>query len=474
MDNILFVDIETKNLSLFKDAFSKYYRVFVASTASEAFFCVKNIDIQVVIISGYHFGSETSLDAIKIISEENQDIVFIIMLYPCEMDLINHDIEGVDIFRLIKKPWKEDELIIDINNALEKYHFVKWNSQLLIGLERQNAELLKLKKKLEEENDYLRTEIKTSKNFENIISENEGFLNILNKIEQIADSDAPVLVTGETGTGKELIARAVHNLSERRNSAFICVNCAAIPETLFESEMFGHEKGAFTGAVSSRKGKFELAKDGTLFLDELGEVPLSVQPKLLRAIQDNTIERVGGQTTVRLNLRIICATNKNLRKEVEEGKFRSDLYFRINVFPVELPPLRKRVDDIPLLARYFIAKFSRKYNKKITKLQKKDMDRLTQYHWPGNIRELENVIERAVITANSNKIKITEVLPEEEEKPAQTLKLVEVEKKHILTILKKTSWKISGPGGAAELLDINRNTLVSRMKRLNISRQSAY
>jgi transcriptional regulator with GAF, ATPase, and Fis domain len=371
----------------------------------------------------------------------------------------------------MQKPWLEQELIIDINNALERYKFLKQNKQLLVNLEAQNAELTKLKQLLEDENTYLKTEIKTVKNFEYIISEDEVVLQILQKIEQIAASDAPVLITGETGTGKELIARAVHDVSDRSSAPFICVNCAAIPEALFESELFGHEKGAFTGAIAAKKGKFELAQNGTLFLDEIGELPMNMQVKLLRAIQEKSIERVGGSNTIKLNIRIVSATNLNLEVQVKENKFRSDLFYRLNVFPIELPPLRKRRNDIPLLLNFFLNKYNKKYHTRIKVIPNKIIAKLKSYDWPGNIREFENTIERAVITSKNDQLNIEYLIPTENiDEETVSEKMEDVERNHILNVLEKCSWKVSGTDSASERLGLNRTTLLSRMKKLNISK----
>jgi transcriptional regulator with GAF, ATPase, and Fis domain len=295
-------------------------------------------------------------------------------------------------------------------------------------------------------------------------------LQILEKIEQIAESESPVLIMGETGTGKELIARAVHDISNRSTAPFICVNCAAIPEPLFESELFGHEKGAFTGAIATKKGKFELAQNGTLFLDEIGELPLSMQVKLLRAIQEKCIERVGGTHAINLDIRIVTATNVNLELMVNDKSFRSDLFYRLNVFPIHLPPLRERRNDVPILINFFLNKYNKKYHKQIIAVSNKTISSLKLYDWPGNVRELENTIERGVIISKDNQLNVENLIPrgsDDGEKASE--KMEEVERNHIINVLDKCSWRVSGPGGASDRLGLNRTTLLSRMKKLDIT-----
>lgn len=263
----------------------------------------------------------------------------------------------------------------------------------------------------------------------------------------------------------------MHDVSNRSKAPFISVNCAAIPETLFESELFGHEKGAFTGAIATKKGKFELAQNGTLFLDEIGELPLNMQAKLLRAIQEKNIDRVGGTQPIELNIRIVAATNVDLELKVADKNFRSDLFYRLNVFPIILPPLRKRINDIPILLNFFLIKYNKKYHKEINVISNKAIALLKSYEWPGNIRELENIIERAVITAKDNKLNVEYLIPggnNDDEKASE--KMEDVERNHIINILDKCSWKVSGPDGASERLGLNRTTLLSRMKKLNITK----
>ena len=335
-------------------------------------------------------------------------------------------------------------------------------------------EIRALKEKLEAENNYLQEEIKINHNFGEIITQSEAFKEVLINIEQVAETNTTVLVTGESGTGKELIARSIHKLSRRCNRPIIKVNCAALPPNLIESELFGHEKGAFTGALSKKKGRFELADKGTLFLDEIGEMPIDLQAKLLRVLQEGEFEPVGSGLTKKVDVRIIAATNRNLQKEVEKGNFREDLYYRLNVFPIHCIPLRDRKEDIPLLVRHFCNKFETKVGKKITNIPQKVINQLQAYDFPGNIRELENFVERAIIISKKGKLEIGDWVPKSTTKKLskKMLTLDEVQKNHIIEALKLTNWRISGEKGAAKLLGIKPTTLESRMKKLNISRSS--
>lgn len=311
--------------------------------------------------------------------------------------------------------------------------------------------------------------------FEQIIGASPALEAVLQQVECVAPTDSTVLIEGETGTGKELIARAVHNLSLRCGRPFIKLNCAAIPFDLLESELFGHERGAFTGAVAQRTGRFELADKGTLLLDEVGDIPLGLQPKLLRVLQERELERLGGGRTHRVDVRLVAATNQDLASMVERNQFREDLYYRLNVFPIHVPPLRERRKDIPLLVEHFVRHFSQRMNKRIDTVTSETMQALTRYDWPGNIRELQNVIERAVILSPGPELKaqvqdlnIRVCAPQNGSH--QTLQ--QAERTHILAILKETNWVLSGPNGAATRLGMNRSTLQFRMKKLGIMRAS--
>ncbi len=349
--------------------------------------------------------------------------------------------------------------------------------------------------RLAAENIYLREEIKSVHNFEEIVGQSPALLDVLEKVNRVAKTDATVLITGETGTGKELIARAIHSASHRHHKPLIKVNCAALPGGLIESELFGHEKGAFSGAISRRAGRFELANGGTIFLDEIGELPTDLQVKLLRVLQEREFELVGGTDPIKVDVRVIAATNRDLVKLIREGKFREDLFYRLNVFPIALPPLRERRGDVPLLVKSLVARFAARVGMRIESVGKLTMDRLTGYRWPGNVRELENVLERAVILSNGPTLEIDPelfasvladrrtgseppaMLPSESEVPAagaakarQPESLESNTRKHILAALERSNWVIDGPHGAAKVLALHPNTLRSRMKKLGIVR----
>jgi transcriptional regulator with GAF, ATPase, and Fis domain len=351
----------------------------------------------------------------------------------------------------------------DPSGAYTRTMFVDITEQVL--MEREKA-------RLEAANVYLQEEIKTEHNFEEIIGTSVPIKKVLQAIEKVAATDATVLVTGETGTGKELIARAIHHLSHRKDGVLVKVNCAAIPAGLIESELFGHEKGAFTGALTRKIGRFELADKATIFLDEVGEIPLELQTKLLRVLQEGEFERLGSNKTVKVNVRVIAATNRDLEKEVREGRFRSDLFYRLKVFPIVLPPLRERTQDIPLLLTYFVKKYGANLGKKIESVPASAMEGLKRYAWPGNIRELEHVIERAVILSQGAELELGDWLPKSAA-PAgngSASTLEEVERAHIAAVLGQTNWRVSGDKGAAKILGLNPTTLEARMKKLGIER----
>ncbi len=342
------------------------------------------------------------------------------------------------------------------------------------ALERALAEVEGLKNRLYQENLYLQQEIQLNHNFEEIIGDSNALKKTLSRIEQVAGTDATVLVTGETGVGKELFARAIHHLSTRAERPLVKVNCAALPSTLIESELFGHEKGSFTGATSQRIGRFELAHDGTIFLDEIGELPLELQAKLLRVLQEGELERVGGSRTVCVDVRVIAATNRDLMKAVWSGAFRNDLYYRLNVFPVAIAPLRERKSDIPQLVAHFVKKFASKLGKEITQIPDHTQAALQEYDWPGNIRELENIIERGVILSRAGVLCVDEALEmrSPEPVPAPERRTLEaVERAYIVGVLEQTGWRIEGSDGAALILGLHPNTLRSRMKKLGIEKK---
>ncbi|SFD75027.1 Transcriptional regulator containing GAF, AAA-type ATPase, and DNA-binding Fis domains [Chitinophaga sp. CF118] len=344
-------------------------------------------------------------------------------------------------------------------------------------IEKQLQEISHYKQQLEEENLYLQEERNVAYNFSEIVGSGTEMQKIFQLVSQVAAADSTVLLLGETGTGKELIARAIHMASPRKNKLMIKVNCAALPASLIESELFGHERGSFTGASDQRIGKFELANNSTLFLDEIGELPLELQVKLLRVLQEKEIERVGGRKSIKVNVRIIAATNRNLQKEVDAGKFRADLFYRLNVFPITLPPLRNRKEDIPVLTAHFIARYSRNAGKKMMTLSPKVMEELVAYSWPGNVRELEHLVERSVLLTNGTTIKQMYLPSRTPKEPVNTpeefqiLPLDEMERTYILKVLKVCNGRISGPHGAAVKLGLPPTTLISKMQRLGIKKE---
>jgi formate hydrogenlyase transcriptional activator len=331
-----------------------------------------------------------------------------------------------------------------------------------------------LKDKLAQEKLYLEDEIRNELNFDEIIGQSPALRQVLKLVETVAASDSTVLLLGETGTGKELIARAVHEHSRRRSRTFVKLNCAAIPTGLLESELFGHEKGAFTGAIAQKIGRLELADQGTLFLDEVGDIPVEIQPKLLRALQEREFERLGSTHTKKVNVRLVAATNRDLEKMIEERQFRGDLYYRLNVFPIQIPPLRERQEDIPLLVRYFAEKFARQMQKPIDSIPTETMSKLQRWHWPGNIRELENLIERAVIltTGSALHVPLPEIKPSMVNVPAVSSSRSgqDDDREHIIKILRETGGMLGGPNGAAARLGIKRTTLQYKIKKLGITR----
>ena len=347
------------------------------------------------------------------------------------------------------------------------------------------GQISELTDKLAREKVYLEDEIRSELNFEEIIGKSEALRTVLQQVETVAPTDSTVLIYGETGTGKELIARAIHDLSSRAKNAFVKLNCAAIPTGLLESEMFGHERGAFTGAIAQRIGRFELASHGTVFLDEIGEIPLELQPKLLRVLQEREFERLGSSRTLKSDARLIAATNRDLAEMVADHEFRADLFYRLNVFPIQVPPLRERSEDIPLLVRHFARQFSRRMNRSIDTIPSETMSALVGYHWPGNIRELQNLIERAVILSTGPVLNVplhdlqsqppaaAPTNAQANGRPHKIETLEEVERRHVIETLQATDWVVGGPKGAAVLLGLKRSTLQVRMEKLGIRRARA-
>jgi len=372
-------------------------------------------------------------------------------------DVTDRELYKRNLEDIVKK--STDELVVAKDETEKGKHFT----------ETTLFEIKRLKDQIEVERTYPQEAIKLEFNHEDIIGQSDSLKYVLFKIEQIASSDTIVLLLGETGTGKELVARAIHNLSSRKNKLLVKVNCATLSASLIESELFGHDKGAFTDAHTRQLGRFEVADGTTLFLDEIGELPLELQPKLLRVIQEGEFERLGSSRTIKVDTRIITATNRNLEAEVQKGCFREDLWYRLNVFPITVPPLRDRLDDLPLLTEYFVERICMRMGKSIKIIPEMVMNALQNYHWPGNIRELENVLERAVINSSGPKLRLVDKL----NKPFtdSTLKpktLKAVERDYILQILEQTRWKVSGKNSASEILGLDRSTLRTRMRKLNI------
>ena len=333
-------------------------------------------------------------------------------------------------------------------------------------------EIAGLKHRLEQENLYLQEEVRAEAAFADVVGESPAIQKVLASVRKVAGTESTVLVTGETGTGKELVVRAIHGLSGRKDTILVKVNCAALPSGVIESELFGHEKGAFTGALARRAGRFELAHGGTLFLDEVGDLPLELQAKLLRVLQDGEFERVGGTQTLKMDVRMIAATNRDLSRAVEEGRFRADLFYRLNVFPIAIPPLRERLEDVPRLTRHFAMIYAARMGKSIGTIREPVMSKLMAYGWPGNVRELQNVIERAVILSTNDRLELDDSLaaPAAGARTAPPRTLEEIERDHILSVLKSVGWRVSGERGAARILGLKRTTLEARMSRLGISR----
>jgi transcriptional regulator with GAF, ATPase, and Fis domain len=333
-------------------------------------------------------------------------------------------------------------------------------------------EIKRLKLQLEKENIYLREEIRTGQGLQKIVGNSETLKYVFFKIQQVAPTDTTVLILGETGTGKGMVAHAIHEISARKDRPMITVNCAAMPMNLIESELFGREKGAFTGAHAKQMGRFEVAHGGTIFLDEIGEMHMELQAKLLRVLQEGEFERLGSPRTIKVDVRVIASTSRDLKAEIRNNRFREDLFYRLNVFPISIPPLRMRSGDIPLLVNHFVDRYARKIGRNIKSIPKDMMKSLLEYSWPGNVRELEHVIERAVITSTGPILQLAERFESEhiETKEEPLKEITTIEREHILKVLRKTRWKINGEGGAASLLGLHPSTLRFRLKKLGIER----
>ncbi len=487
---ILMVDDTPANLGVLSELLGKDgYDVLVAedgeSAIERALYAKPDLillDILMPNLDG--FATCKRLKASK--DTEEIPVIFMTALTSTEEKIQGFELGAVDY---ITKPFQQEEVRARVQTHLNLVHYQR-------QLKEQNHRLqqeIESHRRTQATVQYLNAELESAQASGQIVGKSPSFGETLEQIQQIAGTDCTALIIGETGTGKELFARAIHDQSPRREKSLIKVNCAAIPKDLFESEFFGHEKGAFTGASMRRIGRFELADGGTLFLDELGELPLDIQAKLLRVLQEQEFERVGGQTTQKVDVRIIAATNRDLHEEVAQQRFREDLFYRLNIFPIRIPPLRERPEDIPLLIQHFIQVFSQKYGKAIDGAKDSTLQELQEYRWPGNIRELENIIERAVIISKGKWLEIGNWLPAASpgsmgavpslpptaaatsgsppQPPTLPTTLEEVERQHILKILDDVNWRVSGNGGAAQILGLNRTTLEARMKKLGISRK---
>ncbi len=448
------------------------YDVHTFLSAEEALSFIKGNEMDLV-ISDYLMPGMDGITFLARVSEIDPDIPFILLTGYADKENAIKAINEVGLFYYIEKPWENEEMLIVIRNGLEKRDLCRKLKQKMDELQKALAEVERLKDRLQDENIYLQEEIKIEHNFEEIISCSKALNQVLGKVEQVTATDTTVLITGETGTGKDLVARAIHNIRARTDRPLVKVNCAALPSNLIESELFGHERGAFTGAHTRKIGRFELANSGTIFLDEIGDLPMELQAKLLRVLQEGEFERLGSTDTIKVNVRVIAATNRELEKAIGEGKFREDLYYRLNVFPIKVPPLREHREDIPLLVRHFVQKYGARTGKKIEKIPQKVMDDLQAYPWPGNVRELENIIERSVIISPGNQLQLGDWLPATVKPPgaAGIPSLEEVEKNHIIEVLEMTGWRVSGKKGAANILGLKPTTLEARMKKLGIERK---
>jgi DNA-binding NtrC family response regulator len=505
--SILIVDDQEANVRLLEQMLKSTGYVSVTSTMDPGKVCelyLKNrydlilLDLQMPVMDGFQV-----MEELKAIETDSYVPVLVITAQP------GHKLQALEAGAkdFISKPFDLVEAKTRIHNILEvrllykkieNYNKVleqtvhertreltKANVQLTQEIEERKKaekslhgayqEIKLLKDRLQAENIYLQQEVAQEYNFGEIIGQSDALSNVFLRVEQVAPMNATVLLTGETGTGKGVIARAIHSGSARKDRPMITVNCASLPANLIESELFGREKGAFSGAYARQMGRFELADGGTIFLDEIGEMPMELQSKLLRVIQDGEFERLGSPRTLKVDLRIIAASNRNLEKEVRSNRFREDLYYRLNVFPITMPPLRQRKEDIPLLVNHFVAKFNKKIGRKIDTVSIDTLNELQQYHWPGNVRELESVIERAVITSQGNRLQVLDrfdTIRKTEESVDQDVKaLAELEHDHILQVLQRTGWRINGKDGAAVILGLNPSTLRARMQKYGIHRQ---
>lgn len=471
--NILYVDDEEANLRVFKSTFFREFNIFTATSAQGGLELLRTNEIHLV-ITDQRMPKVTGVEFLTEVRRRYPEPNLILLSAYTDFDALKEAVNDLRIYHFINKPYDPDHLRGVIQNALEHYQLRKDKILADKELREAYAEIETLKNQLEAENTYLKEEIKRVHDFENIIGTSNALKFTLSRVQTVGVTDATVLLLGESGTGKELIARAIHTSSPRHERPLVKVNCAALPADLIESELFGYEKGAFSGATERRMGRFELADKTTLFLDEIGELPLPLQAKLLRTLEYGEFERLGSGKTVNVDVRIIAATNRDLEKEMEEGRFRKDLWYRLNVYTITLPTLRERIEDVPLLVQHFVSRFNKRFGRQITKIPDGVLEKLKNYAWPGNIRELQHVIERAVINTQGDTLVLTDSLksPIGVQTSGQNgLKTIaQNERDHILQVLDVVNWKIEGPAGAAQILDLNPGTLRSRMKKLGIQK----
>jgi len=473
-DDILIVDDEIPNLRLLTELLEKEgYRVRPAEKAQTALDSALAkppglilLDVRMPEMDGFELCRRLKQDK----RTQHVPIIFVSALQDIDARLQGFEAGGVDF---ISKPFQEREILVRVRTHMRLHRMQQHLEQLVEerSSELRNAyeEIKNLNEQLEAESAYLKDEIKLEHNFKNIIGQSEALKYVLNRVEQVARTDSHVLIMGETGTGKELMARALHELSSQGRRALVKVNCAALPAELIESELFGREKGAFTGATTTQLGRFELAKGSTLFLDEIGEMPLVLQAKLLRVLESGEFERLGSSRTLHSDARIIAATNRVLDEEVRKGRFREDLWYRLKVFPTTVPPLRDRPEDIPLLVKWFMDQLARKMGKHTVEIPKRTMQMLQGYPWPGNVRELKHAVESALITAQGNRL--TFELPQIADTALSDFKpFEELEREYILQVLEARNWKVGGENSAASTLGMHVNTLRGRMKKLGIKR----
>jgi DNA-binding NtrC family response regulator len=476
--NILIVDDDEINVLLLAQMLRGAGYEHVTSTMDPRVVCAQHranhydlilLDLQMPGMDGF-----AVMEELKAIDSEGYIPVLVITAQP---DHKQRALEaGAKDF--ISKPFHRADVLARVHNLLEVrllYKQVEHDKTVLEQtVQERTRELLELKNRFQAESLYLQQDIDREFNFGEIIGKSPALEQVFVKVEQVAPQNTTVLLLGETGTGKGAMARAIHNRSARRDKPLVTVDCTALPANLIESELFGREKGAYTGSDARQMGRFELADHGTMFLDEIGELPMELQTKLLRVIQDGEFERLGSPRTIKVDVRIIAATNRNLKDEVAKGRFREDLFYRLSVFPITIPPLRQRKDDIPLLVSFFVAKFNKKIGRAFETVETASLSVLQDHHWPGNVRELENVIERAVISSQGAALRVLDRFetsrPAEDDAAQDVKALGEMERDYIMQVLQKTGWRIEGKTGAAEIVGLNPSTLRGRMRKFGIRR----